>query len=61
MFVGLLVILAIAGLSAYFFVILPEYESLKVTAYDKLASVDVTDMTRLSDTQVFDTNGSFWA
>ena len=57
MFVGLLAILAIAGLSAYFLVILPEYESLKVTAYDKLASVDVTDMTRLSDTQVFDTNG----
>lgn len=56
-FLGLLVIMAIAGLSAYFLVILPEYDKLKATAYDKLASIDMSDMTKLSDTQVYDTNG----
>lgn len=56
-FLGLLVVMAIAGLSAYFLVILPEYDKLKATAYDKLASIDMSDMTRLPDTQVYDTNG----
>jgi len=54
---GLLVIMAIAGLSAYFLVILPEYDKLRATAYDKLASIDVSDMTRLSDTKVYDKDG----
>ncbi len=55
---GLLAFTAIAGLSAYFLVIKPEYEKLRATAYDKLASVDVKELTKLEDTRIYDTNGA---
>ena len=56
-FLGLLAFLAIAGLSAYFVFIKPEYERLKSVAYDKLASVNVQEMTKLPDTKVYDKDG----
>mgnify|MGYP001691272216 CR=1 FL=1 len=41
----------------WFFYLRPEYERLKKIAYDKLASGNVEDLTRLSDTVIYDTNG----
>lgn len=55
--IGLFAILAIAGLFVYFAVIKPEYDRLRVLAYDKLANMDRSDFSMLSDTEIYDKNG----
>lgn len=56
-FTTLLLLFLIAGAGLYALVVKPEYDKLKSTVYDKLASVDVKDLTKLSDTKIYDTNG----
>ncbi len=57
LFLGIFLFCLLMGISGYVFIVKPEYEKLKVLAYDKLSSENIMNMTRLSDTVVYDKNG----
>lgn len=57
-FLSLFLLVMIAGAVLYVKFVKPEYDRLKVVAYDKLSGMNLNDMTRRSDTVVYDTNGN---